>query len=68
MSENKNPVGRPAINATPITVRVPPELLAALDRVMPEIGAETRPEAVRMILRDWLEGFDEKRDGRARAD
>lgn len=57
MSEIKKarPVGRPPVNATPITVRVPPELLAVVDdwrskkRPIP-----SRPEAIRMILAEKL--------------
>ncbi|MCB1371516.1 MAG: ribbon-helix-helix protein, CopG family [Rhodobacteraceae bacterium] len=60
MSETvKNKGGRPAVNATPVTVRIPPELLRALDRAR-ERDAEdlTRPEAVRRALADWLRERD----------
>lgn len=55
MSEiKKNPVGRPPVNATPITVRVPPDMLAAVDNFVDERAGITRPEAVRLILKRWL--------------
>lgn len=56
MSETpKNKGGRPRVDATPVTVRIPPELLSALEsfrRDQTEIP--TRPEAIREIVRDWL--------------
>jgi len=55
MSETKkNRGGRPPVNATPVTVRVPPELLAALDRFISEHHPEmSRPEAIRECIRWW---------------
>jgi len=54
MSEFKK-VGRPSVGATPITVRLPPELLRALDAFVSKSGGEpSRPEATRRILSDWL--------------
>lgn len=53
----KNKGGRPRVDATPVTVRMPPELLTALEafrrdqRLIP-----TRPEAIREIVGDWLAG------------
>lgn len=53
MSEiKKNKVGRPAVNATPVTVRLPPDLLALLDASI--VDNETRPEAIRRILKERL--------------
>lgn len=52
MSETiPNKGGRPKVNATPITVRLPPEQLAALD-VWREKQEDqlSRPEAIRRIL------------------
>jgi len=48
--------GRPPVNATPLTVRVPPDLLADLDQF---IAAEpepkpTRPDAIRRLLGEAL--------------
>lgn len=60
MSETKkNLGGRPRVDATPITVRVPPELLAALDVACGDNPSQTdppvgRPEMIRRILTDWL--------------
>lgn len=47
----RKPRGRPAVNATPLTVRVPPDLLAALDAWMRVHDFTSRPEAMREILR-----------------
>lgn len=60
MSEtNKNRGGRPRVDATPITVRVPPEMLEYLDRFIHEhnmVDGRTisRPEAIRTILNIWM--------------
>ena len=55
MSENKKPVGRPAVNATPITLRVPPSLLDGIDAFIAEQpDGPSRPEAIRRLLRDVL--------------
>lgn len=44
--------GRPAVNAVPITVRMPPDQLAALDRWISEQvdPKPTRPEALRRLV------------------
>ncbi|GEP01898.1 hypothetical protein GCM10007887_25240 [Methylobacterium haplocladii] len=57
MSEtSKSKGGRPRINATPITVRVPPSQLAPLDAWIadqPE-PKPSRPEAVRVAVAEHL--------------
>lgn len=53
MSEIRK-VGRPKIGATPVTVRIPPDMLAALDKFVDRDAIQSRPEAVRLILKDWL--------------
>lgn len=52
---------RPPTDAMPVMVRLPPDLLVAVDRyIVFELAAVgrivARPEAVRHALRDWLEG------------
>lgn len=48
---NVRKAGRPAINATPLTVRVPPPQLAQLDAwIEQQPETPTRPEAVRQLL------------------
>lgn len=43
--------GRPAVNATPVTVRIPPELLGKLDGwISAQPDKPSRPEAVRRII------------------
>lgn len=57
MSEiTKKSVGRPAVNAVPVTLRLPPDLLAALDKFAAEEKGFNRPTTIRLILRDWLIG------------
>lgn len=58
MSETKkNKGGRPAINATPITVRVPPEQLSNLDKyISKQPDRPTRPEAIRRLVEKALGG------------
>jgi len=64
MSEiQKKTVGRPAVNATPVTLRLPPEILDPLDSfIKEEADAPGRPEAIRRILRDWLIGHGHLKD------
>ncbi len=53
MSETgKSKGGRPRVDATPVTVRIPPDLLAALDALIAQQPdpKPSRPEAVRQIL------------------
>jgi hypothetical protein len=54
--DNKKSRGRPATTGTGtlIGVRLQPDMLAALDKFVDEQAGITRPEAVRLILRDWL--------------
>lgn len=51
--------GRPRVDATPITVRMPPRDVTALDAwiaAQPD-PKPTRPEAIRTALRDHLTGL-----------
>jgi hypothetical protein len=51
--------GRPPVNATPVTVRVPPTILFELDRwieLQPD-PKPTRPEAIRRLVADQLAEF-----------
>lgn len=59
ISKTLNRGGRPRTDATPIMVRVMPSDVAGLDAL---IAAQpdpkpTRPEAIRLALRDWLTGL-----------
>jgi len=58
MSETKkNRGGRPRVDAIPITVRVPPSLLAALDKFLADQKSASRPDAIRTLLQDHLTGL-----------
>jgi len=49
--------GRPAINAVPVTVRIPPNQLSALDAwIDHQPGELSRPEAVRRLMEIGLKG------------
>ena len=52
MSETvKNKGGRPAVNAAPVTVRIPPDLLERLDVARRDMeGLPSRPEAIRRLI------------------
>lgn len=51
MSESKKRMGRPPVNATPVTVRIPPDLLSWLDVEREKLDPEpTRPEFIRQII------------------
>ncbi|OWK19381.1 hypothetical protein AJ88_45675 [Mesorhizobium amorphae CCBAU 01583] len=57
INDNKKSRGRPATGKGElIGVRLQPDMLAALDKFVDEQEGITRPEAVRLILRDWLIG------------
>jgi hypothetical protein len=51
--------GRPRTHATSIHLTTPPDVLAALDLWIADQPdpKPTRPEAVRLALRDWLTGL-----------
>jgi len=48
--------GRPVVGATPVTVRVPPDQLTAIDAWISEHAPEivSRPEALRRLAADGL--------------
>lgn len=49
-SEKKR-MGRPPVNATPVTVRIPPDLLAWLDAERAKLDPEpSRPEMIRSLI------------------
>ena len=52
MSETpRNRGGRPPVNATPVTVRVPPDMLAQLDAfIAKQPKPVSRPEAIRAFV------------------
>lgn len=52
----KKPGPAPTGKGTLIGVRLQPDLLIPLDKAAAEIGETSRPEAIRRILRDWIEG------------
>jgi len=56
VSNVRKKIGRPAVNATPITVRVPPDQLAALDQfIAEECPAVSRPEGMRRLMVEALQ-------------
>lgn len=52
MSESeKKRMGRPPVNATPVTVRIPPDLLAWVDAERAKLSPEpSRPEFIRHLI------------------
>lgn len=47
----KKRMGRPPVNATPVTVRIPPDLLAWVDAQRTKLDPEpSRPEFIRRLL------------------
>lgn len=49
--------GRPSVDTEPVTLRLPRDILDALERYRREQDSiPTRPEAVRQMMRDWLVG------------
>lgn len=56
ISSAKKTRGRPRVNATPVNVRIEPELLLLLEQfIAQQPDQPTRPEAIRRIVKDWLE-------------
>lgn len=54
MSESKKRIGRPPVNATPVTVRIPPDLLAWLDAERAKLDPEpSRPEFIRQLIENF---------------
>lgn len=53
MSESKKRMGRPPVNATPVTVRMPPDLLSWIDTERAKIAPPpSRPEMIRLIIEE----------------
>lgn len=51
MLESKKRMGRPPVNATPVTVRIPPDLLTWLDAERAKAEpVPTRPEFIRQMI------------------
>lgn len=50
-----NKGGRPRVDTEAVTLRLPRNVLEALERVRGAQQHATRPEAIRAILKDWLE-------------
>jgi hypothetical protein len=46
--------GRPRVDSTLVGLRLPPDMLEALDKFVDRDAIPSRPEAVRLILKDWL--------------
>lgn len=47
----KKKMGRPRVDSTPITLRLPPDMLAWLDEQRAELDPEpSRPEMIRLIV------------------
>jgi hypothetical protein len=52
---NKSKGGRPRVNATPVMVRLDPDLLEQVDRWRDNaLGQPTRPEAIRRLVKKGL--------------
>jgi len=52
-------VGRPPVGSTPINLRLPPDLLTALDTwIAAQDPTPSRPEAIRLILAEKLDRAD----------
>jgi len=51
VSDVRKRIGRPPVGATPVTLRLPPDQLARLDRwIAEQPDAPSRPEAIRRLL------------------
>lgn len=53
----KKRMGRPPVNASPVTVRIPPDLLAWLDAERAKLEpVPSRPEFIRQVLEEKAKG------------
>ena len=51
VSDGRKRIGRPPVNSTPVTVRLPPDQLQRLDEWIEEDGGRfSRPEAIRVLI------------------
>ena len=49
----KKRMGRPPVNSTPVTVRLPPDILTWIDTERAKLDPEpSRPEFIRQVLED----------------
>ena len=56
--EKKRGRGRPPTDATPVLVRLQPDLLSGLDELAAKLpDSPSRPEAIRRVLSTWLAAF-----------
>ncbi len=63
ISKTGKKIGRPATDATPVMVRLTPDLLAFIDRLRErEDPAPSRPEAIRQALQALRTMTDDMRD------
>lgn len=61
---NVRKIGRPKIGAVPLSVRVPPDLLADLDRfISEECPGTSRPDALRKLASEALIGMGIRKPG-----
>lgn len=51
---NAKPKKRPAETGTLVGVRLQPDMLAAIDKFVDEEAGISRPEAIRLLLKQWL--------------
>ena len=61
--------GRPPVDTEPVTVRLPRDVLDAVEKYRREQDSiPTRPEAIRQMLNDWLIGHGYLENPPARED
>ena len=52
-------MGRPRTDAKPVMVRLPPDLLAQVDKLIALAQDDpSRPEMIRRILADYMDGME----------
>ena len=58
MTEKKK-MGRPEMDTEPVTIRMPREMIRAIDDYRRTVeDLPTRPEVIRRVIADWLESVN----------
>ena len=54
INPSKKPRGRPKVDSEQVNLRLTRDMLDALDKFVDRDAIPSRPEAIRLILKDWL--------------
>lgn len=58
LNSAKKSMGRPRVDSEAINVRLQRPFLDALDKVQADFDLKSRPDAVRFVLKEWMQSQD----------